>query len=77
EIDIEEKGDKINLQCAEEIFVPFGPSVKSTISMGVMLARKIFELHGGGIRCNILPSGKNLIITLPTSVSESERNLVP
>ena len=77
EIDIEEKGDKIKLQCAEEIFVPFGPSVKSTISMGVMLARKIFELHGGGIRCNILPSGKNLIITLPTSVSENERNLVP
>ncbi|MCM8777659.1 MAG: PAS domain-containing protein [Candidatus Omnitrophica bacterium] len=75
EIDIYERGNKINLQNEEEIFIPFSPSIKSTISIGIMLAKKIFESHGGRFRCNLQPSGKNLIITLPVSIPEGERNL--
>jgi len=75
EIDIYERGNKINLQNEEEIFIPFSPSTKSTVSIGIMLARKIFETHGGRFRCNLHPSGKNLIITLPVSIPEGERNL--
>ncbi|MDD5601037.1 MAG: histidine kinase dimerization/phospho-acceptor domain-containing protein [Actinomycetota bacterium] len=76
EVDISENGSRINLHNTEEIFVPFSPSVKSTISIGVMLAKKIFESHGGGLRCNLHPSGKNFIITLPVNISNSEKNLV-
>ena len=76
EIDIDERGNKIDIQNPEEIFVPFNPSMRSTVSIGIMLARKIFEFHRGSFRCNLHPSGKNLIIKLPTVfIPEGEKNL--
>ncbi|MCX8082331.1 MAG: PAS domain-containing protein [bacterium] len=76
EIDIIEKGGKINLQNGDEIFLPFSPSVRSNVSIGIMLSRKIFESHGGCFRCNLHPAGKNFIITLPINIPARERNLV-
>lgn len=75
EIDIDEKGSRINLTNGEELFVPFTPSIKSSISIGMMLARKILESHCGELKCNIKPSGKNFIITFPLNIPRSERNL--
>lgn len=76
EVDIDESGNRIDLHNAEEIFIPFNPSVKSNLSIGIMIAKKIFEAHGGSFRHILKPSGKNFIITLPSNISSNEKNLV-
>ncbi len=65
EITIVENGRNISLNNAEDCFVPFNSVTRSPVSIGMMLARKILESHGGSFRCVPAPSAKNLVITLP------------
>jgi len=67
EVTITEKGSRINLTNPEDFFVPFNPETRSPVSVGMMLARKILESHGGSFRCVPKPSAKSLIIKLPTN----------
>ncbi len=66
EISITENGSKINFNNSEDVFIPFNAATRSSVSIGVVLARKILESHGGSFNCMLLPSAKNFVITLPT-----------
>lgn len=67
EITITENGNRISLDNAEDFFIPFNSVTRSPVSIGMMLARKIMESHGGSFRCIPAPSAKNLVITLPAN----------
>ncbi|HNS32614.1 MAG TPA: PAS domain S-box protein [bacterium] len=64
-IDIVENGRNIGFNAAEDFFMPFSPVVKSPISIGIMLAKKILESHGGNFFFSIVPEGKKLTLVLP------------
>ncbi|MBN1445834.1 MAG: PAS domain-containing protein [Candidatus Omnitrophica bacterium] len=66
EISIVENGSKINFNSSEDVFIPFNTATRSSVSIGVVLARKILESHGGSFNCMLLPSAKNFVITLPS-----------
>jgi len=71
EISIVENGNRINFNNSEDFFIPFNAATNSSVSIGVVLARKIIESHGGSFRCTLLPSAKNFVIRLP---ADREKN---
>ncbi len=48
-LELSGNGGKINLLNGKNIFIPFIDKLKSTISIGLVLAKRIVELHGGKI----------------------------
>ena len=65
EVTITENGSNIGVEKSEDFFMPFNPSVKSPLSIGVMLAKKILESHGGSFLFNCVPGGKKLTFIIP------------
>ncbi len=60
-----ENGGNIEFGSHEDFFLPFSPAIKSPVSIGIALARKILESHGGSFLFDILPEGRKLTFSLP------------
>ncbi|MCM8804337.1 MAG: hypothetical protein NC833_03680 [Candidatus Omnitrophica bacterium] len=61
-----EKGENIKIGEKDEIFVPFSPNLKFSLSTKILLAKRIIESHSEGkLDIEILPFGKKFIICLP------------
>ena len=48
----------------EDVFIPFNPEIKSMVTIGMMLSRKIIEAHQGSLDMELTPSGKKFKISL-------------
>lgn len=61
-----EKGNNIKIEKKEEIFIPFIPNLKFSLSAKILLAKRIIESHSEGrLDIEIVPPEKKFIIYLP------------
>jgi nitrogen-specific signal transduction histidine kinase/CheY-like chemotaxis protein len=63
-ITVSENGKKIKFENTEDVFIPFNPEIKSMVTIGMMLSRKIIEAHQGSLDMELTPSGKKFKISL-------------
>ncbi|MCM8784747.1 MAG: PAS domain S-box protein, partial [Candidatus Omnitrophica bacterium] len=65
EIVICKKGKNIPFDREEEIFIPFNPKLKTSLSIKILLAKKIIEAHQGTLKVIFNLDCKDFIINLP------------
>ncbi|MCM8769739.1 MAG: PAS domain-containing protein [Candidatus Omnitrophica bacterium] len=67
-VEFREKGGKITLP-EEDIFLPFVAELETHLSIGLVLARKIIEGHGGKMKLVQQPAEKKFVIELKLGAS--------
>ena len=71
-LEIFEKGKKFDIETIEDVFIPFNPHMHSTLSIGMILSKKIIEAHNGELFIEPELSGKKITVVLP--YKENEKN---
>lgn len=64
-ITISENGKNLIIEKNEDIFVPFSSNLALSLSVKILMAKKIIESHEGTFEIQITPLFKNFIIKLP------------
>lgn len=65
EIVICKKGKNIPFEREDEIFIPFNPKLKTSLSIKILIAKKIIEAHQGTLKALFNLDCKDFIINLP------------
>ncbi|MCM8767401.1 MAG: PAS domain S-box protein [Candidatus Omnitrophica bacterium] len=65
EIVICKKGKNFPFEREEEIFIPFNPKIKTSLSIKILLAKKIIEAHQGTLKAIFNFNCKDFVINLP------------
>lgn len=66
---VEDNAGKMPDEVRERLFQPFASSKAKGVGLGLVMARRAIEAHGGVLRYESLPDGSRFCAQLPTSVS--------